>query len=110
MKTGTIAKALLAAAILSAPLPLLRAGPDKVTYEGGDGTSYEKAVVIKGATEETGVHAEYVWLAKHYPGCHEGRQSLTTHGNHPFDLLEITTTDGKNLTVYFDITDYFGKM
>ncbi|MEZ0257244.1 MAG: hypothetical protein ACAI37_18325 [Chthoniobacter sp.] len=85
------------------------AAPSKVSYSGGDGSSFAKAVVIHGATEQTGVDAEYGYLAKHYPGSRSGKQSLTAHGGRHFDLLEFTTADGKKRQIYFDITEFFGK-
>ena len=48
------------------------AAPQKVSYTGSDGSSFEKAVVIHGANELTGVDAEYDYLAQHYPGYHRG--------------------------------------
>ncbi len=83
--------------------------PAKATYEGGDGSSFEKAVLIKGANEQTGVHAEYEWLAKRHPGYKRGKQSLKRNSGRMFDVLSITTKDGKELDVYFDITEFFGK-
>ncbi len=81
----------------------------KVTYAGGDGSSFEKAVIIKGATEQTGVRAEYQWLAKNYPGYMRRRQSLKQNDGKVYDVLAITTEGGKELDVYFDITEFFGK-
>ena len=83
--------------------------PAQITYAGGDGSSFEKAVVIKGATEGTGVDAEYRWLSKNYPSYRMRRQSLKNNGGKAYDVLAITTKDGKELNVYFDITGFFGK-
>jgi len=85
------------------------AAPQKVSYTGGDGSSFEKAVVIHGANELTGVDAEYDYLAQHYPGYHRGKQSLSFHGKRHFDVLEFTTAGGKKRTIHFDITEFFGK-
>lgn len=85
------------------------AGPPKISYSGGDGSSFEKAIVIHNATEQTGVDAEYNYLAKHFPGYHRGKQSLSNHDKHAFDVLEFTTSDGQKKTIYFDITEFFGK-
>ena len=86
-----------------------QAAPGKITYSGGDGSSFEKSVVIHGATEQTGVDAEYAYLAKHYPGYRRGKQTLGSHENRQFDILEFTKADGKKLTIFFDITEFFGK-
>ena len=80
------------------------------TYTGGDGSTIDQAVVIKGATdEETGVKAEYTWLRQKYPGYHRGGQSLMGKQGRHYDKIEFTTVDGHSLSTYFDITDFFGK-
>ena len=79
-------------------------------FEGGDGSSQEKAVIIKGAkNSEAGVHSEYDWLRKKYPGYQMKRQSLQSAGGKSYDVLAIHTKDGKDLDVWFDITEFFGK-
>lgn len=80
-----------------------------LTYSAGDGSSYQQAVVIKGAQdEEAGLSAERAWLAQRYPGFRMGRQSLLASGGRHYDLIEITTSQGHK-RIYFDITDFFGK-
>jgi hypothetical protein len=84
--------------------------PKGVTYAGGDGASCEKRVVINGATNEMdGVAAEHAWLWAKYPGCKLKRQALIKCAEHPADQMSITTTEGSNVDVYFDISDFFGK-
>jgi hypothetical protein len=68
-----------------------------------DGSSFEKAI------RAASVDAEYQWLAKHYPGYRMRMQSLRMNNRKPFDVLSITTKDGKALDVYFDISSFFGK-
>lgn len=79
------------------------------TAASGDGSSFDKAVVINETHERQGVDAEYVWVAKTYPGAKTGSQELVTHNKKPYDILHITTTDGKTMPVYFDISNFFGK-
>ena len=84
--------------------------PAHLTYSGGDGSSYQQAVVIKGAEDEkAGIAAERAWLEQRYPGFQKGRQSLVHSGGRLYDLIEFTTADGQKKSVYFDITDFFGK-
>jgi hypothetical protein len=81
-----------------------------LTYSGGDGSSYAQAVVIKNAHhEEIGVPAERAWLEQRYPGYDKGEQSEMTVNGKQFDLIEFTTATGEHKSVYFDITDFFGK-
>jgi len=82
---------------------------DSLTYSTDDGSFYQKAVVIKGAKDETaGIAAERAWLARMYPGFRTGRQSLMAAGGRQYDLIKITTSQGIK-SIYFDITDFFGK-
>jgi hypothetical protein len=75
-----------------------------------DGSSFEKAIVIEATTDYQGVKDEYAWLRQNYPGYKNGGQSLNMHNKKPFDILHITTIDGKKTDVYFDISKSFGKM
>ena len=91
------------------PVPGLAPG---VHFAGGDGSSQEKAVIVLGANESSGVQAEYLWLAAHFPGYQRGQQGLIQgqgQGGKSYDVLDFTTAYGTKRTVYFDITDYFGK-
>lgn len=74
-----------------------------------DGSTFEKAIVITETHERAGIDAEYAWIAKTYPGAKTNSQALVEHGKKPYDILHITTTDGNAMTVYFDISNFYGK-
>ena len=74
-----------------------------------DGASFEKAIILLVKTETVGVHAEYEWIGVHYPGYKRGMQSLSTYKKKPFDIISITTAEGKELDIYFDISNFYGK-
>jgi hypothetical protein len=81
-----------------------------VSYGGGDGTSLSKAVVIKASDEEQGVAAEYRYVAKHFNGYRLRSQSLFLQTGGPvYDVMKFIGPDGKEHTIYFDISSYFGK-
>lgn len=73
------------------------------------GSSFENAIVIEEKTETQGVSAEYKWLAKNYPGYKSESQALLYNNSRPYDKINIKTADGKHISVYFDISNYFGK-
>ena len=79
------------------------------TNSSQDGSSYENAIIINEKTEGPGVDAEYKWLKKNYPGYKMISQSLDHKGSKHYDLLHIQTADGEKKTIYFDITNFFGK-
>ncbi len=60
-----------------------------LAVRGGDGSSLEKAVEIMAKTASEGVPAEYAWIRARFPGARPS---------------------GKEMTVYFDITKYMGKL
>ena len=81
-----------------------------IGFAGGDGTSCSTRVVILGASGgRAGVSAEHAWLHAKYPGYRLRKQSLSASEGRAADILSLTTAEGKDLTVYFDIADFFGK-
>ena len=78
--------------------------------EGGDGSSIERAVVIKNAKNEVeGVDAEAKWVRKVHPGWRKGNQALMNKKGKSYDRIDYMTPDGETKTLYFEITDFFGK-
>jgi len=95
--------------------------PGDVVYAGGDGTSMEKAVIIKGASGEfEGVSSEYIWLETKFGPENVNWQSLgqelIVENGRYYDVLNVeflTGVGGHNKgdvdEFYFDITDFYGK-
>lgn len=82
-----------------------------ISYDGGDGMSMDNAVKISGAKNETeGIAAEYAYLAKEYTGYKLISQSLINKKGKSYDVLEIRTKENKTVKVYFDISEFAGKM
>jgi len=75
----------------------------------GDGSSFEKAIYITENHETPGIHAEYAWIKEKYPNYKLKGQSLSTYKNKPYDIIHITTADGKDMDIYFDISNFYGK-
>lgn len=74
-----------------------------------DGSSFQKAIVIKERAEGKGVDAEYDWLRQNYPGYKFRKQMLTENKKIPYDIIEIVTAEGQTKQVYFNISNFFGK-
>jgi len=81
-----------------------------MAYGGGDGTSCAQAVVVHAANEMAGVRAEYGWIAARYPGYERGSQALIKCDGRPADELHVRTADGRELDLFFDISEYFGHL
>jgi hypothetical protein len=79
------------------------------TFSGGDGSSTEKAVIIMAPNEKAGVGAEYVWIENKYPNWKLKMQSLMNVGGKFYDRMDIQSPQGQSLSLYFDISAFFGK-
>lgn len=75
-----------------------------------DGLSYENAIVINEKSESSGVDAEYAWVRQNYPGYETKGQSLKIHKKKAYDIITIVNVDGKEMTLYFDISSFYGKL
>jgi hypothetical protein len=80
-----------------------------VSYSGGDGSSFAKAIVIKAPDEVSGLNAEYTYISIHYGRYEKVIQGLSLMKERTFDIITFKTSDGKKHTLYFDITDFYGK-
>ena len=82
----------------------------KVSLSGGDGSSFARAIVVKASTDHAGVNAQHDYIAKHFGKWRSIGVKSVQHNKRMFDIMSFTTTDGKKHTLYFDITDYYGKL
>ena len=75
------------------------------------GQSLDQAVILDGVSSEMdGVGAEHAYTAEHYPGWTWQTQALMQNGSRVYDVIDMTGPSGESKSVYFDITDWFGKM
>ena len=73
------------------------------------GLSCKSAIVISATTERTGIAEEKAWINENYPGAKVAKQELTTCNDKPADVLDLETANGRTVSVYFDISNFFGK-
>ena len=73
------------------------------------GLSCNSAIVIKATSEDTGIAEENAWIKENYPGARKVGQALLTCNNKPADQVDIETANGRKVSVYFDISNFFGK-
>lgn len=84
-----------------------------VSYS-GSGKSLTDPIMIHDVDNHTdAMNAEYAYLRKEY-GVRDVDwklviQSLITVGTKYIDQLEIELADGQKLTVFFDISEHWGK-
>ena len=65
--------------------------------------------MITETTEPTGVAAEHGWLKTNRPGWQLVQQTLAMDRGRPYDILTIRKS-GKTEEVYFDISNFFGRL
>jgi len=86
--------------------------PKGVTFAGGDGTSCDRAVIIRGASgAEPATLAQVAWLRTRHPGYKFKDNSLESRGARKLETITIEA-GGRTLPVCFDITESFdsGKL
>jgi len=84
--------------------------PMQVAYLGGNGSSCDTAIVIKGAANTfQGIAAENRWLKEHYP---DAEKVSTKTGDCPdriTDVVGLRMPDGTLKLVIFDISEFYGR-
>ena len=70
-----------------------------------DGCSFDRAIVLDGAILGLAAIVEHEYLNDHYPGYQIQQQTLKKHDGRSFDVVDFTTADGKNKTLYFALSD-----
>ncbi len=69
---------------------------------GRAGSSPEKAVILRGVSEE------HQWMARNHPGFVPEAQALQEIEGKPYDVLTWRDERGEERTVYFDISAFLG--
>ena len=113
MRRNYFAMILVLVALLSAcstTAPTSTPLPKAVSVGKEDGLSFATAIVIHAKDERSGVDAEYAWIDANLPRFRHGGQSLIEQNGKPFDVIHVASANGEERDVYFDISEYFGKM
>lgn len=80
---------------------------------GGDGSSFENAIIIKVDKTMNGVSIEYDYVSKLYGTKNVDwklkLQGLAHKGDKRYDVLAVVLKNGEKKSIYFDITQFFGK-
>lgn len=108
----TSANPAYAQAVQPAPAPPAR---PKISFKGGPGDTTATAVIISGApNSRIGIDAEYLFLMKKFGRPNADwklkRQSVIHEKAKIYDRMDLELQDGSKKTVFFDITEFFGKL
>lgn len=93
----------------------MRLNLGSITLSGGPGDTLQTAIIIHGATNEmAGIRAEYLCLEALFGrkgvDWQLERQALLSSAGRHYDEMRLRLADGTPRTVYFDITEFFGKL
>jgi len=80
-----------------------------VIISGGDGSSFENAIIISDCDNMQGIEQEFIEVRQRFGNYRLVRQDLMEYNKKMFDKLEIEVENGQLIEVYFDITEFFGK-
>ncbi|MHA2247590.1 MAG: hypothetical protein ACXADY_21760 [Candidatus Hodarchaeales archaeon] len=84
-----------------------------VTIEEKEGNSMEEAIVIANVGHFEGLDVEYQYLEKLFGKRGIDwkliQQTLLSEGNKIYDKIELELVDQTSVTIYFDITAFYGK-
>jgi len=71
--------------------------------QGRDGSSFENAVIVGS------VRAEYLYIDRTFPGSNIISQMVTDNNGNPYDIVTITTKEGQEKDIIFDISKFYRK-
>ena len=88
-----------------------------------EGSSFLSAVIVRASAQAEGVEEEHQWLSDHFPGWRPCVTSQSEEADglivfahvtsffegRPYSVHCVQLKDGSRRTVYFDISNYFGK-
>jgi hypothetical protein len=82
-------------------------------FGGGNGDSFETAIVVNAGNLLVGIQAEYSYVAEQCGEPHKDwklqSQGLREHAGKPYDVLTIALSGGATRTFYFDIAKFFTR-
>jgi hypothetical protein len=74
-------------------------------FSGGDGSTRQRAIIVKARDAGIGVAAKMIWMNERYPGWREvTNYSARVDGRWYHDV--VVTRDGQTNRIYFDYTDF----
>ncbi|HOO67418.1 MAG: hypothetical protein H6545_07680 [Bacteroidales bacterium] len=92
--------------LMTAVLALMMAGCAASfidSSQGRDGSSFQNAVIVGS------VRAEYLYIDRTFPGSNIISQMVTDNNGNPYDIVTITTKDGQEKDIIFDISKFYRK-
>jgi len=81
-----------------------------VTFSGGNGSSYDQAIVIHATDQISGFPSEFAYIKGHFSDYpYVVKEQRESRGNKKYDVVTLRAYDWRKRVVYFDITEFFKK-
>jgi hypothetical protein len=74
-----------------------------------EGESLEAAVLVPAGNEEDGIAYENEWIYRHYGRFRRRSGGVASLAGRRYDVITVELSDHTQRTLYFDITDFFGR-
>lgn len=76
-------------------------------YEGGNGSTLEKAVIIKGLKDEvSALKAAYLWVDRNFTNYQPEDTNFDRKDGKSYVIVSfVLVKEGRKVNVYFDVTD-----
>ena len=74
-----------------------------------EGESVEAAVVVTADNEQDGIAFENEWIYRHYGRFRRRSGGVASLAGRRYDVIKVELSDHTERTLYFDITDFFGR-
>jgi hypothetical protein len=74
-----------------------------------EGESLEAAVLVPAGNEEDGIAFENEWIYSRYGRFRRRSGGLASLAGRRYDVVKVELSDHTERTLYFDITDFFGR-
>jgi hypothetical protein len=95
---------------LALPLAVIAAPALAVEPNQDPHNTCETAIAIKAADEFHGIGAEHYWTDHAYPGSRWQSQTVIQCPDFPADKIDFVTAEGHPLSIYFDVSQFMGKL
>jgi hypothetical protein len=74
-----------------------------------EGESLEAAVLVPAGNEEDGIAFENEWIYSRYGRFRRRSGGLASLEGRRYDVIKVELTDHTERTLYFDVSDFFGR-
>lgn len=75
-----------------------------------DGSSLERAIVIREDDTIKGIAAENRWIRDRYPGWRTAAKEIVRSKTNIYDKITLQSPTGEKREVYFEISRFFGRI